>query len=149
MAGAPDFLFIKPTEGLVARPFPGWESALNQHSSFFHFPVALCLTGLLFEVVAVSRRNDSIHRASLWLLWFDKESLCTQLGEGGRGSEAVPQAISIGEVTLNQGYSVTVKTPVATSVAAQIRSRLSHARRSIPTPSFSNTSTAIIAVTTR
>ena len=46
-------------------------------------------------------------------------------------------------------YSISVSVPVAISAAAQIRSRLIQARRSMPTPSFSNTSTAMNAVTAR
>jgi S-adenosylmethionine:tRNA ribosyltransferase-isomerase len=46
-------------------------------------------------------------------------------------------------------YSSSVSAPVVTSAADQIRSRLNHTRRRMPTPSFSNTSTATNAVTTR
>lgn len=53
------------------------------------------------------------------------------------------------QATSNRPYSISVSVPVATSAADQIRSRLSHARRRMPTPSFSNTSTAINAVTAR
>jgi hypothetical protein len=46
-------------------------------------------------------------------------------------------------------YSIIVSVPVAISAAAQMTSRFIHARRSMPTPSFSNTSTATNAVTAR
>ena len=46
-------------------------------------------------------------------------------------------------------YSIRVSVPVAISAAAQIRSRFNQARRSMPTPSFSKTSTAMNAVTAR
>ena len=46
-------------------------------------------------------------------------------------------------------YSISVSVPVAISAAAQITSRFIQARRSMPTPSFSNTSTAMNAVTAR
>lgn len=46
-------------------------------------------------------------------------------------------------------YSVAVSVPVANSAVAQIRSTFIQARRSTATPSFSNTSTAMNAVTTR
>jgi hypothetical protein len=46
-------------------------------------------------------------------------------------------------------YSISVSVPVAISAAAQIRSRFNQARRRMPTPSFSNTSTAMNAVTAR
>jgi len=48
---------------------PGWHFALNHHSAFVHFPIALWLVALLFELVALWRRNDSIHRAAVWILW--------------------------------------------------------------------------------
>jgi hypothetical protein len=46
-------------------------------------------------------------------------------------------------------YRSSVSVPVAISAAAQITSRFIQARRSMPTPSFSNTSTAMNAVTAR
>ena len=46
-------------------------------------------------------------------------------------------------------YSISVSVPVAISAAAQITSRFIQARRRIPTPSFSNTSSAVNAVTAR
>lgn len=56
-------------KGLIARILPGWNTALNHHSAFVHFPIAFWLAALLFEVVALWRRSDSIHRAAVWLLW--------------------------------------------------------------------------------
>ena len=46
-------------------------------------------------------------------------------------------------------YSTSVSVPVAISAAAQITSRFIQARRRMPTPSFSNTSTATNAVTAK
>ena len=46
-------------------------------------------------------------------------------------------------------HGISVSIPVAISAADQITSRLIHARRKMPTPSFSNTSNAMNAVTTR
>jgi hypothetical protein len=46
-------------------------------------------------------------------------------------------------------YSRTVRMPVAMSATAQTRSRLNHAFRRMPTPTFANTSHATAAVTMR
>ncbi len=46
-------------------------------------------------------------------------------------------------------YSRTVRTPVAMSATAQTTSRLNHAFRRMPTPTFANTSHATAAVTMR
>lgn len=48
---------------------PGWHSALSHHPAFVHFPIVLWLVASVFEVIAVWRRNDFLHRASVWLLW--------------------------------------------------------------------------------
>lgn len=48
---------------------PGWSAALNHHPVFVHFPIALWLTALLFEIIAVWRHDDSTHRTAVWLLW--------------------------------------------------------------------------------
>ena len=64
-------------------------------------------------------------------------------GFGGAACEGSPPD------TRRRAYIITVITPVATSAPAQITSRLNQARRSIPTPTFSNTSSAMNADTAR
>lgn len=48
---------------------PGWHSALSHHPAFVHFFIVLWLLALAVEIIAVWRRNDFLHRASVWLLW--------------------------------------------------------------------------------
>jgi len=69
LSGAYSFLISILTAGPMARLLPGWDSALNHHTAFVHFPIAFWLAALLFEMVALWRRNDFIHRAAVWLLW--------------------------------------------------------------------------------
>ena len=80
-------------KGFVARILPGWESALNHHTAFVHFPIALWVASLLFEMVAVWRRSDSIHRAALWLLWLGTLSATFTVATGLRAASAVPSGI--------------------------------------------------------
>lgn len=60
--------------GTLAKLLPGWSSALNHHPAFVHFPIAFWLAALLFELIALLRRNAALHNAALhraatWLLW--------------------------------------------------------------------------------
>ena len=66
-----------------------------------------------------------------------------------RGGDESRPPPSFAHASHRSAYSISVSVPVATSAADQIRSRLIHARRRMPTPSFSNTSTAMSAVTAR
>jgi len=48
---------------------PGLKSMLNVHPLFDHFPIALWLAALLFEVLAAWRSNDDWHRTAVRLLY--------------------------------------------------------------------------------
>jgi predicted CXXCH cytochrome family protein len=69
LPGASIYLLYSLTGGLAEKLLPGWRSALNHHPAFVHFPVAFWLAALLFEVVALWRRNEYVHRTAVWLLW--------------------------------------------------------------------------------
>jgi uncharacterized membrane protein len=48
---------------------PGLRAALNYHPVFVHFPIALWLAALLFEVLAVWRGSDEMHRTAARMLY--------------------------------------------------------------------------------
>ncbi len=49
---------------------PGLENALNYHPLFVHFPIALWLAALLFELLShLGGRGEEMHRAACWLLY--------------------------------------------------------------------------------
>jgi uncharacterized membrane protein len=48
---------------------PGMRAALNYHPMFVHFPIALWLAALLFEILAVRRASEDFHRTAARLLY--------------------------------------------------------------------------------
>jgi predicted CXXCH cytochrome family protein len=77
----------------MSRLLPGWDSALNHHTAYVHFPIAFWLAALLFEAVALWRRNDSIHRAAVWLLWLGSIAGTFAVATGLRAQGMVPSGI--------------------------------------------------------
>ncbi len=48
---------------------PGLKSMLNIHPLFVHFPIAFWFAALLFEILAIWRSNDELHRTAVRLLY--------------------------------------------------------------------------------
>ena len=48
---------------------PGMKALLNYHPMFVHFPIALWLAALFFELLAVVRSSDELHRTAVRLLY--------------------------------------------------------------------------------
>lgn len=48
---------------------PGMKAALNYHPMFVHFPIVLWLAALLFELLAIWRTSDELHRTASQLLY--------------------------------------------------------------------------------
>jgi uncharacterized membrane protein len=69
---------------------PGWHAALNHHPVFVHFPIVLWLSALLFEIVAVCKRDDSTHRTAMWLLWLGTASGAFAVLTGLNAQKIVP-----------------------------------------------------------
>jgi uncharacterized membrane protein len=70
---------------------PGWQSSLNHHPVFVHFPIVLWLTALLFEIVAVWRKDDPTHRTAVWLLWLGTVAGTFAVGTGLSAAKSVPE----------------------------------------------------------
>lgn len=77
----------------MTRLLPGWNSALNHHPAFVHFPIAFWLAALLFEIVALSRRNGSIHRAAIWMLWLGTIAGAFAVATGLIAASKVPSGV--------------------------------------------------------
>ncbi|HET9177742.1 MAG TPA: DUF2231 domain-containing protein [Terriglobia bacterium] len=77
----------------IASLLPGWDSALNHHTAFIHFPIAFWLAALLFEIVAVWRRSEPIHRASVWLLWLGTIAVTFAVATGLDAGSKVPSGV--------------------------------------------------------
>ncbi|MDE3135849.1 MAG: DUF2231 domain-containing protein [Acidobacteriota bacterium] len=69
---------------------PGLQNAPSLHPLFVHFPIALWLTALLVEIVAVWNREDSTHRAAMWLLWLGTVAGTFAVFSGLQAGHAVP-----------------------------------------------------------
>lgn len=88
------FFFISELiSRLPAALLPGWKSALNHHTAFVHFPIALWLVALLFEVVALLLRKDTIHRAAVWLLWLGTIAATVAVATGLHAAGSVPSGV--------------------------------------------------------
>jgi uncharacterized membrane protein len=72
---------------------PGWQSALNHHPVFVHFPIVLWLTALLFEIFAVWQKNDFTHRTAVWLLWLGTVAGTFAVGTGLSAAKSVPTGL--------------------------------------------------------
>jgi len=48
---------------------PGLKALLNYHPLFVHFPIALWLSALFFEILAAARSSDDLHRTAVRLLY--------------------------------------------------------------------------------
>lgn len=88
------FLFYDLAGRFMARLLPGWISALNHHTAFVHFPISFWLAALLFEVVALLRRNEFIHRAAVWLLWLGTIAGAFTVATGLVASRKAPSGIA-------------------------------------------------------
>lgn len=73
--------------------FPGWKYALSHHPAFVHFPIALWLAALLFEIFAVWRRNDATHHTAVWLLWLGTIAGTFAVGTGLNAAKSVPASL--------------------------------------------------------
>jgi hypothetical protein len=101
--------------------------------------------GQRFRLLQIVRRQDD--RATL------REQLANRAPHGFAGVHVEADGFRVFRLRRRQprarSYIINVIAPVATSAPAQIRSRLNQVRRSMPTPSFSNTSIAMNAVIAR
>jgi uncharacterized membrane protein len=69
---------------------PGLKAMLNHHPVFVHFPIALWLAALLFEVVAVWRGSDEMQRTATRMLYLGTLAAAAAILSGFKAQESVP-----------------------------------------------------------
>jgi uncharacterized membrane protein len=65
---------------------------LNYHPLFVHFPIALWLAALLFELLAVLRANDDFHRTAARLLYLGTLGGVLAVATGLYAQASVPES---------------------------------------------------------
>lgn len=70
---------------------PGFHSMLNYHPLFAHFPIALWLAALLFEIIAVGKSSDDWHRNAVRLLYLGTLAAVLAVSTGWLAEVAVPE----------------------------------------------------------
>jgi len=73
-------------------PFlPGMKGILNPHPLFVHFPIAFWLAALLFEVLAIWRSSNELHRTAARMLYLGTLAALFAAATGLLAEEAVPE----------------------------------------------------------
>ncbi|MGB6432157.1 MAG: DUF2231 domain-containing protein [Candidatus Acidiferrales bacterium] len=70
--------------------FPGLHSMLNLHPVFVHFPIALWVGALVFEIVAVARASEDWHRTAARTLYLGTLAAVLAVLTGWRAEMSVP-----------------------------------------------------------
>lgn len=70
---------------------PGLKAILNYHPLFVHFPIVLWLTALLFELLAVWRWSDELHRTAARLLYLGTLAGGVAILTGLYAAKSVPE----------------------------------------------------------
>jgi len=81
---------------------PGLKAALNYHPIFVHFPIALWLTALFFELLAVLRSSDDMHRTAARLLYLGTLAGAIAALTGLYAQDSVPNGPAQGVVELHE-----------------------------------------------
>ena len=71
---------------------PGLKGMLNYHPVFVHFPIAFWVGALLFEVMAMIRKNDELHRMARRLLYLGTIAAVAAVWTGLLAEGSVPEA---------------------------------------------------------
>ncbi len=70
--------------------FPGLKAMLNYHPLFVHFPIALWLAALFFEILSVWRARDDWHRTAISLLYLGTLGAFAAAASGWVAQSSVP-----------------------------------------------------------
>ena len=92
---------------------PGFRAALNVHPLFVHFPIALWLAALFFEILAVRRASDDWHRTAARLLYLGTLAGAITVLTGLAAKDSVPSGparavMEIHEWTMLTTFSLAV-----------------------------------------
>lgn len=69
---------------------PGFQAALNHHAMFVHFPIVLWLAALLFELLALWRNSDDMHRTASRMLYLGTLAAIVTVLTGFMAQDSVP-----------------------------------------------------------
>ncbi len=72
--------------------FPGLRGMLNYHPLFVHFPIALWIAALLFELAARIAKNEGWHRTACAVLALGALAAIPAVSSGWSAQSAVPEA---------------------------------------------------------
>jgi uncharacterized membrane protein len=78
--------------------FPGLKAMLNYHPLFVHFPIALWLAALLYEVLSMWRARDDWHRTAIRLLFLGTLGAAAAIISGLVAQSSVPEAGAVHDV---------------------------------------------------
>jgi uncharacterized membrane protein len=86
---------MAPSIGVFAEAYmqallPGLHSMLNLHPLFVHFPIALWVGALVFEVVAVARASEDWHRTATRSLYLGTIAAVFAVMTGWWAQRSVP-----------------------------------------------------------
>jgi uncharacterized membrane protein len=93
---APSVAFF--AEASMRALFPGLHSMLNLHPLFVHFPIALWLGALVFEIVAVARASEDWHRTAVRSLYLGTLAAVIAVLTGWRAEMSVPPSGRVHDV---------------------------------------------------
>jgi uncharacterized membrane protein len=72
--------------------FPGLHGMANSHPFFVHFPIALWIAALIFELAARIAKNDELHRMACGVLALGALAAVPTVFSGWSAESAVPDA---------------------------------------------------------
>ncbi len=113
---------------------PGLKGMLNSHPVFVHFPIAFLLGALLFELLAVARSNDELHRTAVRLLWLGTLAAFAAVGTGLLAAESVPEVGPADQIKDIHEYLMIASTSLAaglSAVAFFLRNNFTASRRKL------------------
>ena len=94
---------------------PGMRAALNHHPMFVHFPIALWLAALLFELLAVWRASDDLQRTATRMLSLGTLAAIVTVLTGLSAENSVPPGDAQRIVGMHESLML-----VSTSLAAAL-----------------------------
>jgi uncharacterized membrane protein len=77
---------------------PGLKSMLNLHPLFVHFPIAFWFGALLFEILAMWRSNNDLHRTAVRLLYLGTLAAFAAAFTGWLAQSSVEPSLTIQRV---------------------------------------------------
>ena len=95
---------------------PGFRSMLNIHPLFVHFPIAFWFAALLFEALAVLRKNDAWHATAVRLLYLGTLAAFATVWTGWGAQNSVEPNMEIQHVFLIHEMTMLITTSLATTL---------------------------------